>query len=63
MQLFILPKCLQKSKVYRGVHVLKYLQQKFFYAYPIVLKSFAWLGFQNFCNDVGVPRELVMDGN
>jgi hypothetical protein len=32
-------------------------------AYPMALKSFAWLGFQNFCDDVGVPRELVMDGN
>jgi hypothetical protein len=35
----------------------------FVYAYPMASKSFAWLGFQNFCNDVGVPRELMMDGD
>jgi hypothetical protein len=38
--------------------------ENFVYGYPMVSKSFAWLSFQNFCDDVGVPtRELVMDGN
>jgi hypothetical protein len=36
--------------------------ENFVYAYPMASKSFAWLGFQNFCDD-GVPRELVMDDN
>jgi hypothetical protein len=26
-------------------------------------KSFAWLGFQSFWDDIGVSRELVMNGD
>jgi hypothetical protein len=37
--------------------------ENFVYAYPMLSKFFAWLGFQSFLDDIGVSRELVMDGD
>jgi hypothetical protein len=40
-----------------------FVTKNFVDAYSMASKSFAWLGFQSFWDDIGVSRELVMNGD